>query len=125
MLYGFTGVLAIVFALYLILEIGILFLATPTVVEWKNVQLRRVVEHDGDHGLKLRVSGLAVNSALSISKIETRWESTSSLVLLVDLGVDLYSSTSSKYFDYDVSISSAITEVRFGKDRAVIWHRAP
>jgi hypothetical protein len=68
----------------------------------------------------VRVSGSSGHSALSVKNISTKKDG-SSVVVLVHLFLARRGTTGD--FKYDVVLPDSVNEIRFGKDKAVIWQR--
>jgi hypothetical protein len=70
---------------------------------------------------RLKISGLAMHSALFVGRIESKIDGPVETVLvhLTPIG----SAGMSGNFDYDVDIPPSVNEVRFGTEGTVIWRR--
>jgi archaellum component FlaF (FlaF/FlaG flagellin family) len=94
---------------------------SDAILESKDAQSFKVEELQTTRPTKLRVSGLAFNSSMSVKKITTRVEG-STVVVLVHLG--LAESGTSGSFSYDLLVPDSVNEVRFGNSPAPIWKRS-
>ncbi len=98
---------------------GYIYYWHTTVLESRDtIQLKAVWLHSSDPAL--RISGLSGHSALAVKKITTERED-SSIVVLVHL--DLAKGKRSGSFEYDVPIPDSVNQIRFGKDKALLWKR--
>jgi len=89
------------------------------ILEHKDVQLK-VTEVPDRTPLVLKISGLAFHSALAVEKITTKTEE-SSLIVYVQLTIARPGL--SGRFEHELSVPDSVNEVRFGKERFVIWKR--
>ena len=68
----------------------------------------------------MHISGFSGHSALAVKKITTEREGPSIIVL-----VHLFPARGKRSgnFEYDVPIPDSVNEIRFGKDKVLIWKR--
>lgn len=94
--------------------------AHDMILEAKDVQFFKVEAVKSTGTTKLRISGLAFRSALSVRNITTE-KNGSTMIVLVHLGLAKKGTSGS--FAYEVDVPESITEVRFGKESTLIWQR--
>ena len=92
-----------------------------TVLKYKDVQSLSVVELSGEGQQKIRISGLAFMSAMSVRRIATR-SNGSSVTVLVFIGPVREGQSGS--FSYDLIVPPTDRDVRFSEDQVVIWRRS-
>lgn len=89
-------------------------------LESKDVQFFKVEELPGARPTKLRISGLAFRSAMSVSKITTKTDGAAIVVLVY---LSLAKPATSGSFAYELTVPDTVNEVRFGSSPAPIWTR--
>ena len=90
------------------------------VLESKDVQFFKV-EALHDSPVRLRLSGLAFNSSMSVSRIETK---TDSSVITVFVYLSVAKKGMSGSFSYDLAVPDSVNEVRFGNEATPVWKRS-
>ena len=93
--------------------------AHDVILESKDVQFFEVEELQTSP-TKLRISGLAFKSAMSVSKITTK---TDKSVIVVQVHLAIAKPGTSGSFAYELTVPSSVKEVRFGTTVAPIWQR--
>jgi len=90
------------------------------ILEYKDVQSFKLIELPDRPGHGLKISGLAFHSALSVDKMTTETVDTALIIYihLVPAKPGLSGS-----FEYELTVPDSIREVRFGRERVVIWKR--
>jgi hypothetical protein len=91
-----------------------------TILEAKDVQFFKVEELQAAQPVKLRISGLAFNSAMSVKKITTKIDGS---VITVQVQLALARPGTSGSFAYELTVPDSVSEVRFGKGTAPVWKR--
>lgn len=91
------------------------------ILEAKDIQFFKVEEVPGAQPIKLRISGLAFNSAMSVNKITTKVIGPN--ILVVDVHLAHAKPGTSGSFQYELTVPDYISEVRFGNDMTSIWTR--
>ena len=92
------------------------------VLESKDVQFLKVHELQAARPTRLKISGLAFHSAMSVNKITTKTEG-SAMVVLVHLAIAKQGTSGS--FEYELAVPDSVNEVRFGNSSVRIWKRRP
>lgn len=92
-----------------------------TVLERPNVLNLKAEQVPSDGIPKVRVSGLCWNSSESVKNITVDREP-HSVTVFVHIFLTRRGTTGN--FSFDVPIPDGIDEIRFGKERAVVWRRA-
>jgi hypothetical protein len=90
------------------------------VLEVRDVQFFKVEVVQGVLPLRLKISGLAFQSAMSVTKITTKTDG-HSIVILVHLGLAKKGTSGS--FEYALPVPDEVNEVRFGNDAVIVWRR--
>jgi hypothetical protein len=88
-------------------------------LEPKDVQNFKV-EKISAHPTRLRLSGLAFNSSMGISKITTK-QNGSILIVLVHLSVAHRAASGN--LSYELTVPDSVNEVRFGSSSENVWKR--
>ena len=94
---------------------------------WHTVVLNRrsivkltVVEHTNSGATVVHVSGLCGDDGYSIKRIAIAVEG-SSITMFVYASIVRPGKTG--WFEYDVPVPPSVNEIRFGKDKVLIWRR--
>jgi hypothetical protein len=90
------------------------------ILQEKDAQFFKVEELPGVQPIRLRISGLAFNSAMSVSEITTKADG-STLVVLVHLALTRPGTSGS--FVYELAVPETVSEVRFGNSAIPVWKR--
>ncbi|MGA3082525.1 MAG: hypothetical protein ABSD44_14325 [Terracidiphilus sp.] len=100
--------------------IGIYWFRHASVLERKYVVGLRADEfqHGGIH--VVRISGLCGHSSMSVYDVKAQRLDSSINVLVY---INLVLPGTKGYINYDVPIPDGVNEVRFGKEKVVIWRR--
>jgi hypothetical protein len=91
------------------------------ILEAKDVQFFKVEELRNTQPVKLRISGLAFNSAMSVRETTTK---TDGSVIVVQVHLAPSKPGTSGSFEYELTIPDSVNEVRFGQDAAPVWKRS-
>ncbi len=108
----------LVLALALVAGAGCRTVGGPTTLERGNVQHLTVetVDAAGEHFV--RISGLAMQSAMTVRRVETRTEDG---IVRVRVLMTLAEQGRSGSFSVIVHVPPAIRQVEFGDEQAVVW----
>lgn len=90
------------------------------ILEYKDVQSFQATVIFDRTPLALKISGLAFHSAMSVEKITTKIEGP---LLTIYVHLTVAKSGLSGRFEYELSVPDSVNEVRFGKEKFVIWKR--
>lgn len=90
-----------------------------SVLESKDVQFFKI-EQVQARPVKLRISGLAFKSAMSVTKITPR---TDDSVIVLEARVALSKPGTSGSFEYELTVPDSVEAVRFGTSPVPIWKR--
>jgi hypothetical protein len=96
--------------------------SSDTILEAKDVQFFKVEIVRSATPVRLKISGLAFYSALSVRKITTRTNG-HNMVVLVHLGLAKKGESGS--FEYELTVPDDVMEVGFGNGAVTIWKREP
>jgi hypothetical protein len=93
-----------------------------TVLEYRDAINLKAVESRDSGTTVVRVTGLSGLSAYSVKTITSERED-SSMLIFVHLFLARRGTTGT--FEYAVSVPDSVNEVRFGKNKMLIWKREP
>jgi hypothetical protein len=92
------------------------------VLELKYVAGFKVEEIQNDQTSYLKISGLAMHSALYIDRVEQKQKG-DDLVVLLYLSLSPRGQLSSGSFDITIELKPTINRVLFGEDKKMVWER--
>ncbi|MGA7684109.1 MAG: hypothetical protein WCC32_00780 [Terriglobales bacterium] len=98
------------------------FLHHTTVLEWKWVFQHQITAVQSGGQPAIRISGFCGESALSVKDISIQ---RSGMAQVVIVRVFLARGGTTGNFQVDVPIEDGINEIRFGKEKVLIWQRSP
>jgi hypothetical protein len=93
------------------------------ILESKDLQYFNVEELPGTDPAKIKISGHPFYSGMAVRSITTKEDGSVAIVFVHLAAIGLVDSKTSGIFEYELTVSDSVNEVRFGNSVVPIWRR--